>query len=45
MNPSRVIIDELHAHRDRSLFDVLSLAMGNRGGLHSWWRDYGRVED
>lgn len=33
LNPSRVIIDELHAHRDRSLFDVLSLAMGNRGNL------------
>lgn len=33
LNPSRVIIDELHAHRDRSLFDVLSLAMGNRGSL------------
>jgi phage terminase large subunit-like protein len=33
LNPSRVIIDELHAHRDRSLFDVLSLAMGNRGNI------------
>ena len=33
LNPSRVVIDELHAHRDRSLFDVMSLAMGNRGGL------------
>ena len=33
LNPSRVIIDELHAHRDRSLFDVLSLAMGNRGSI------------
>lgn len=33
LNPSRVIIDELHAHRDRTLFDVLSLAMGNRGSL------------
>lgn len=32
-NPSRVILDELHAHRDRSLYDVFSLAMGNRGGL------------
>ena len=31
MNPSSVIVDELHAHRDRSLFDVMSLAMGNRG--------------
>lgn len=33
LNPSRVVIDELHAHRDRTLFDVLSLAMGNRGAL------------
>ena len=32
-NPSRVILDELHAHRDRSLFDVFQLALGNRGGL------------
>lgn len=32
-NPSRVILDELHAHRDRSLFDVFSLAMGNRGAV------------
>jgi len=32
-NPSRIILDELHAHRDRSLYDVFSLAMGNRGGL------------
>ena len=33
MNPSRIIADELHAHRDRTLFDVMSLAMGNRGSL------------
>jgi len=33
LNPSRVIIDELHAHRNRDLFDVFSLAMGNRGTL------------
>jgi len=33
MNPSRIIMDELHAHRDRTLFDVMSLAMGNRGSL------------
>ena len=32
-NPHRVIADELHAHKDRSLFDVMSLAMGNRGSL------------
>jgi len=33
LNPSRVIMDELHAHKDRTLFDVFSLAMGNRGKL------------
>lgn len=33
LNPSRVIIDELHAHRNRDLFDVFSLAMGNRGTI------------
>jgi phage terminase large subunit-like protein len=33
LNPSRVIMDELHAHRDRTLFDVFQLAMGNRGKL------------
>ena len=33
LNPSRCIIDEIHAHRDRTLFDVLSLAMGNRGAI------------
>lgn len=32
-NPSRIIIDELHAHQSRDLFDVFSLAMGNRGDL------------
>ena len=32
-NPSKVILDELHAHRDRSLYDVFSLAMGNRGSI------------
>ena len=32
-NPSRVIMDELHAHKDRTLFDVFQLAMGNRGKL------------
>jgi phage terminase large subunit-like protein len=31
--PSRCILDELHAHRDRSLYDVFQLALGNRGGL------------
>jgi len=33
LNPSRVVVDELHAHRDRSLYDVMSLAMGNRGSI------------
>ena len=33
LNISKCVIDELHAHRDRSLFDVLSLSMGNRGSL------------
>ena len=33
LNPSRVIMDELHAHKDRTLFDVFSLAMGNRGKI------------
>jgi phage terminase large subunit-like protein len=32
-NPHRLILDELHAHRDRKLFDVFSLAMGNRGKI------------
>ena len=32
-NPSTVILDELHAHRNRELFDVFSLAMGNRGKI------------
>lgn len=33
LNPSRVIMDELHAHKNRELFDVFSLAMGNRGRI------------
>jgi phage terminase large subunit-like protein len=33
LNPSRVIMDELHAHKNRDLFDVFSLAMGNRGNI------------
>jgi phage terminase large subunit-like protein len=32
-NPHRLVLDELHAHRDRKLFDVYSLAMGNRGKI------------
>jgi phage terminase large subunit-like protein len=30
LNPSAVILDELHAHKDRSLLDVLDTAMGAR---------------
>ena len=33
LNPSRIIMDELHAHKSRELFDVFSLAMGNRGKI------------
>jgi len=33
MNCSRVIIDELHAHKNRELFDVLRQSMGNRGKI------------
>jgi phage terminase large subunit-like protein len=33
LNPSRCIIDELHAQPNRELFDVMSLAMGNRGKI------------
>lgn len=33
LNPSRVIMDELHAQPNRELFDVMSLAMGNRGKI------------
>jgi phage terminase large subunit-like protein len=30
LNPSLVIIDELHAHRDRSVLDVMTTALGSR---------------
>ena len=33
LNPTRIIFDEAHAHKDRTLFDVFQLAMGNRGKL------------
>ena len=33
LNVSRAILDEAHAHKNRELFDVLSLSMGNRGKL------------
>lgn len=32
-NPHRLVLDELHAMKDRKLFDVYSLAMGNRGKI------------
>ena len=32
-NPHRLILDEGHAMKDRKLFDVYSLAMGNRGKI------------
>lgn len=33
LSPTMVIFDELHAQPDRSLFDVMQLAQGARGGL------------
>jgi len=33
LSPSATIFDELHAQKDRELFDVMSLAMGARGKL------------
>jgi phage terminase large subunit-like protein len=33
LNISRAIVDEIHAHKNRELWDVLSLSMGNRGKL------------
>lgn len=33
LNPHRIIADEAHAWKNRELFDVFSLAMGNRGKL------------
>jgi phage terminase large subunit-like protein len=33
LNPTRIVFDEAHAHKDRTLFDVFQLAMGNRGKL------------
>jgi phage terminase large subunit-like protein len=35
LNPHFVLFDELHAQPNRELFDVMSLAMGARGGLAS----------
>lgn len=36
-NPHLVIIDELHAHKDRGLFDVLRSARGARRNPLSWY--------
>jgi len=33
LSPTMVLFDELHAQKDRELFDVMSLAMGARGKL------------
>jgi phage terminase large subunit-like protein len=33
LNISRAVVDEIHAHKNRELFDVLSLSMGNRGKI------------
>jgi len=37
LNPHATIIDELHAHKDRSLFDVLRSAKGARKNPLSWY--------
>ncbi len=37
LNPSCTIIDELHAHKDRGLFDVLKSARGARQNPLSWY--------
>lgn len=37
LNPHLTIIDELHAHKDRSLFDVLKSARGARKNPLSWY--------
>ena len=37
LNPHLSIIDELHAHADRSLFDVLKSAQGARQNPLSWY--------
>lgn len=37
LNPHLVIIDELHAHKDRSLFDVLRSSFGARANPLSWY--------
>jgi len=37
LNPSLTVVDEVHAHRDRSLFDVLRSATGARRNPLGWY--------
>ena len=37
LNPHLTVIDELHAHKDRSLFDVLRSATGARSNPLGWY--------
>ena len=37
LNPHLAVIDELHAHNDRKLFDVLKSARGSRKNPLSWY--------
>lgn len=37
LNPHMTVIDELHAHKDRKLFDVLKSARGARKNPLSWY--------
>ncbi len=37
LNPHLTVIDELHAHKDRSLFDVLRSATGARKNPLGWY--------
>jgi phage terminase large subunit-like protein len=37
LNPHLTVIDELHAHKDRSLFDVLRSAVGARKNPLGWY--------
>lgn len=37
LNPHLTIIDELHAHKDRDLFDVLKSASGARDNALAWY--------
>jgi phage terminase large subunit-like protein len=37
LNPHLTVTDELHAHKDRSLFDVLRSAVGARKNPLGWY--------